>query len=151
MYEIDQLDHKKMIEIINRLDFFNNFSIQEKQRIIAFHAQFFVYKQGEYLIREKGEDASIFILLSGTVNVTKGDSQFPLARLEAGEFFGEMSFLTNAPRTTSVIASEESIVIKIDKSMMDNLNVHIREKIKDKIIEKLVNRLDKMNHAMMNR
>ena len=152
MYEIEQLDRKKMLDIINRLDFFNNFSIQERERIIAFHAQFFVYKKDEYLIREGGaEDASIFILLSGTVNITKGEIQLPLARLDAGEFFGEMSFLTNAPRTTNVVAYEESIVIKIDKGMMDNLNVHIREKIKDKIIEKLVARLDKMNDAFINR
>ena len=151
MYEIQQLDQKKMIEIINRLDFFNNFSIQERQRIIAFHAHFFVYKKDEYLIREGGEDASIFILLSGTVNITKGDIKLPLARLDAGEFFGEMSFLTNAPRITNVIANEESIVIKVDKGMMDNLNVHIREKIKDKNIEKLVARLDRMNDAYINR
>ena len=150
MYEIEKLEQKKIFDIINRLDFFNNFSIAEKQTIGTFHAHIFVYQKEEYLIREGDDDSSFFILLAGTTRVTKGSSNpITIANLEAGEFFGEISFLTNSIRTSNVIANEEVIVIKVDKNMLENLNIHIREKIKDKIIEKLVARLDKMNEIFV--
>jgi len=149
MYEIEKLDQKKILDIINRLDFFNNFSIAERQNIIVFHTHIFVYKKGEYIIKEGGDDSCFFILLSGDISVTKGTNSVNIANLEAGEFFGEISFLTNSFRTSNVVANNEVIVIKVDKDMLTNLNVNIREKIKDKIIEKLILRLNKMNEAFI--
>ena len=60
----------------------------------------------------------MFVIISGRVEVTvrAGDgSAIRLADLGVGESFGEMSLLTNGPRTATVTACEETRVIELDK------------------------------------
>ncbi len=149
MERIISLDRSKIISIIDRLDFFDRFTVLEKHKILALHTQFYVYQQGEYIIKEGGYDGAFFILLDGAAEVIKQNSPKILDMLEPGDFFGEISFLTGNPRTASVVASERSIIIRIDQRMLDRLEADIREKIKDKIIEKLVRCLINMNEALL--
>jgi hypothetical protein len=77
-----------------------------------------VYAIGEPVTREGDPGASMFVIISGRVEVTvrAGDgSAIRLADLGAGESFGEMSLLTNGPRTATVTACEETRVIELDK------------------------------------
>lgn len=149
MQQIIKVDRTKILTIIDKLECFDQFTRIEKQRIVNFHTQFYAFEKGEYIIKENSRDTSFYILLSGAVSVTKGDRLLPISKLEPGDFFGEISFLTKKPRTANVVADEMSIVIKVDDSMLGKLNYQIREKIKDKIIEKLVRILDKMNNAFV--
>lgn len=150
MKKIENLNQEKVMNILMRLDFFDAFTDEEKAFLFQFHSNFFVYEPGEYIIREHSSDTTFFILLSGTVNINKGPMRLHIAELGPGDFFGEVSFLTNTPRTTNVVADDTVIVIMVDKNMLDLLTAEIREKIKDKIIEKLVRRLDHMNTAVLN-
>ncbi|MBN2013262.1 cyclic nucleotide-binding domain-containing protein [candidate division KSB1 bacterium] len=145
MERILKLDRSKIISIINRLDFFDKFSIIEKHKILAFHTQFFLYHPGEIIITEGSYDSSFYILLDGSAEVLKTANPIPLDEIQPGDFFGEISFLTNAPRTANVIASSQSIIIRIDNRMLNRLDAQIREKIKDNIINKLVRCLIHMN------
>ena len=61
--------------------------------------------------------------------------------MEPGDVFGEIAFLSNSPRTTDVKACEVCILMVIDRAMMAGLRVDIREKIKDQLINKLVQRI----------
>ena len=77
-----------------------------------------VYAIGEAVTREGDPGASMFVIISGRVEVTirAGDgSAIRLADLGVGESFGEMSLLTNGPRTATVTACEETRVIELDK------------------------------------
>ncbi len=149
MRKIENLDRDKVSEILDRLSFFEDFNTWEKKLIPKFHSNFNAYSVGEYLITEGKHDKSFYILISGKVVIVKGEYQEPIAELEPGEFFGEVSFLTGAPRTTSVVAQSTSIAIKVDDDLFEQLNPQIREKIKDKILEKLVKRLDHMNDLFL--
>lgn len=149
MEKIENMDIQKVLGIISRLDVFNQFSEEEMKKIVEFHSSCFFYDKDEYIIEEGNRTTSFFILLSGTVQITKNACSFPITRLEAGEFFGEMAFLANTPRSSNVIAEDKVIVIRVDKSMLEKLSPEIREKIKDKIIEKLVNRLIQMNNEFI--
>jgi len=142
-----KLDRTKIMSIINRLAFFDKFSILEKHKMLAFHTQFFIYQSGEIIIEEGCYDSEFFILLDGSVDVIKTSNPVPLDTLEPGDFFGEISFLTGSPRTANVIASTRSIAIQIDHRMMKRLEPEIREKIKDQIIYKLTKCLTRMNEA----
>jgi CRP/FNR family transcriptional regulator, cyclic AMP receptor protein len=150
MKNIENLKQHIVLEIMERLDFFDAFSDYEKERITRFYTNFYIYEQGEYLIKEGSRDTSFFILLSGTVSVTKGVKKLLMAKLDPGDIFGEVTFLTDTQRRTSnVFADDTVIVIKVDRGMLRQLSPEIREKIKDRVIEKLVKRLDYMNKEMI--
>lgn len=74
------------------------------------------FKKGSVIIDEKGHDRSMYIVKSGTVEVTKtkGLDKIILAVLGAGAYFGEMSFFDEQPRSATVIAIEDTKVIQIE-------------------------------------
>lgn len=70
---------------------------------------------GEVIIREGDPGDSLYIILSGELEVTKrdGDREITLATRRPGEFLGEMSLLEQAPRTASVRAVERSELLAV--------------------------------------
>lgn len=138
----------EILTIIDRLSFFNSFTTNEKRQIVSDDAHFRVYNPDEMLIRQGSSDQSLFIILTGTVTVTEGTGDTILAVLRAGDIFGEMAFLTDTRRTATVTARESVIALKLDRIGFEKLSSEIREKFKDKIIEKMVARLDAANKEL---
>ena len=88
------------------------------------------------------------MLIKGTVLITKTGSDTPLSELVPGAIFGEMSFLSNKPRYSNVIAKDTVIVMKMDEVFFQKLKPAIRDKIKDYLIDLLISRLDTMNETL---
>lgn len=137
-----------ILSIISRLRFFDSFTADQKRQMVSDDAHFRVYNPGELLIRQGSSDQSLFIILAGRVAVTEASGGTVLAVLRAGDIFGEMAFLTDTRRTANVAARDSVIALKLDKLMFEQLNPEIREKFKDKIIEKLVARLNMGNKEL---
>lgn len=80
-----------------------------------------VYKPKEHICRQGETGREMYLILDGVVVVYKGKSTDlkTIARLGAGDFFGEMSLLENLPRFASVQAVNEVKVLVI--------NLHILE------------------------
>jgi hypothetical protein len=73
----------------------------------------------EIFFNEGDPGHELFILLKGRVAVylnTIDGSQFKVAELEPGAFFGEMSLLELMPRSATIIALEECIVITVEQN-----------------------------------
>jgi CRP-like cAMP-binding protein len=145
MKRLQLIGSAKSIEILNKVSFFNTFSKAEKETLAGFHSHFFVAGAGHRIIDQGGRDQSFYIILTGQVAVQHDSTREPLAILNPGEFFGEISFLTDQKRTTSVIAETKSILFEIDKNTLLHLSSLIRDKLKDNIIKVLVQRLERMN------
>ena len=143
------IDHDFALDIINRLEFFNRFSQRQKHDLAHYYKHIFVYKENDKIITEGEEEHSFYILLSGKVSVTKGEEKRLITELQPGEFFGEISFLTKSKRSANVTASEKSIVIKVSDRILKSMDSEFREIIKDKIIEKLIVRLNCMNNLFV--
>lgn len=71
--------------------------------------------KGSIIMREGKSGNSAFLLQSGKVRVYtgEGDNQTQLAELGAGEIFGEMSLVSDAPRTATVEALEDCNLVVI--------------------------------------
>ncbi|HSO21157.1 MAG TPA: HDOD domain-containing protein, partial [Desulfosarcina sp.] len=138
----------EILSIIRRLGFFDSFNEDEKLQMASEDAHFRVYDPGEMLIRQGSSDQSLFIILTGTVTVSEASEGVVLAVLRPGDIFGEMAFFTETRRTANVAARESVIALKLDNVMFEKLGAGIREKFKDKIIEKLVTRLDAANKEL---
>ena len=71
--------------------------------------------EGDVLATEGQEGNDFFIIESGAVEVNQQSSQAPIATLGPGEFFGEIALLCDIPRTATVTAKEECILLKLDR------------------------------------
>ncbi len=145
MKQFSIADSSKVLDILNRVKFFNSFTFQEKKTLAQFHQQFASYGKGDFIINEGDYDEVFYILLLGEVSVTLGTPLRQIATLETGDFFGEISFLTGSPRTANVTANTKTTVLGINKEMLNDLDINIREKFKDKFIQRLAERLAQMN------
>ncbi len=82
------------------------------------------YPSGVVLCRENAVEETFYVLLDGMVEVTKviNDAEVRvLKQLEAGDFFGEMGLIHNAPRVATVTALTPITVLEIHKSAFENL------------------------------
>lgn len=146
MKRITTLGRGKILIILNKVPFFKGFTSFEKEKIVDTEASFFVAQEDEYIIEQDTLDTAFYILLSGSARVTLEGKETPLAELEPGNFFGEIAFIQNTPRTSNVIANEVCIMLKVDRRLLGALNAEIREKFKDQIIIKLASMVASKNN-----
>jgi hypothetical protein len=102
------------------------------------------FRAGDVIVREGDAGKDMFILEDGEVEVFRhhGGTEKVLTRLEAGDFFGEMSVLEGRPRSSSARAATDCRLLPIDASTLDAL---LREhpEIAVRMLRKLSNRVRK--------
>jgi len=131
-------------EVIERLlvqvPLFQSFSEAEKAEVLQYMDAFLRFQPEEKIVVEgQVDDRAMYFLLSGRAAVTTGeDGELVLDEVHVGSFFGEISFLTESPRTANVEAVEPCIVWRVDHDLLQNIPASLREKIKDNIIQKMV-------------
>lgn len=69
------------------------------------------FDAGETVVTEGSLGDALYLVLSGRVAVSKGGH--PLAALEAGDFFGEMSLLEPAARSATVVAATPAYLFRL--------------------------------------
>ena len=95
---------------LRRFELFENLSGDELS-LIAKETALRVFAAGEVVCEEDSASDSMFLIKRGTVDVTKQDVS--LAELGPGDYFGEMSLITGAPRNATVMTLEPSVLLEI--------------------------------------
>ena len=78
------------------------------------------YDTGQLILRESEPGADFFVILNGSVECTRyvaGANDSVCPTLETGDFFGELSLTTGAPRAATCIALAECECLKIPKDI----------------------------------
>lgn len=82
------------------------------------------FEEGDIIITEGEQGSSLYVVVAGEVKVytrgQKGDSIY-LAKLGAGDFFGEVSVLTGKPRTATIVAAQHTELLRLDKDKLDTI------------------------------
>lgn len=99
------------------------------------------FTRGDILIREGAADNDMFLLVEGAVEVliTVDGKEVTVARMQAGDYFGEMSLLTGEPRTATIRAVTGGMAYRIsraaiapaldsDPALMDLLSRNLAER-----------------------
>ena len=93
-----------------------------------------MYPQGAVILRGGEVGDSVFLISSGSVQVTLGGTGgpfFPLAILQAGEIFGEMAVLERRPRSATVLAKENCLLLEISgEEIRRLLEAHLEIQVK---------------------
>lgn len=85
----------------------------EQRRAIAAATTTATFGDGEVIVRQGQPGESMYVVSSGKVAV-KIDSRFePVATIEKGGYFGEMSLLTGDARSASVVAVGDVTVLEV--------------------------------------
>ena len=75
------------------------------------------YKNGEIICRGEDEGNCMFVVQSGTVEVSKDlpEGEMVLRTMTKGEIFGEIALFDRMTRSATVKARGEAIVLSVDK------------------------------------
>lgn len=92
-------------------------------KLIALAAERVVYDKGEIAVREGAETGFVGILLSGEMEVSRGEGEdrVPLATLRKGDIFGEMGVVLKQPAGATVTALGDATVLQIERSVFEEL------------------------------
>jgi CRP/FNR family transcriptional regulator, cyclic AMP receptor protein len=105
------------IELLKRTPLFAGCSKGEL-RALASTADELDLREGTVITREGRPGREFFVLISGSAQVAKDGE--PIAQLGAGDWFGEIALLTNAPRTATVTAtSPVDVLVITDRRFKD--------------------------------
>jgi CRP-like cAMP-binding protein len=152
MKQINTLRHKIM-QLLGRLEFFKNFPETDKQLLVEGKGMIVLAEEGEYVIKEGSIDPTMYIPLSGELEVrmtNEAGKEVRIAEVPPGETVGEVAFLTDTPRTASVVATRQTVLFRCSRVALKTMAPSAREKIKDQIILKLVERLQQKNMELSN-
>nr|AIJ02276.1 putative Crp/Fnr transcription factor [uncultured soil microorganism] len=93
-----------------------------------------VYPSDTVILREGEVSDSIFLISSGSVQVTLQGTGRPLrslAILHAGEIFGEMAVLERRPRSATVVAREQCLLLEVaGEEIRKLLAAHLEVQVK---------------------
>jgi len=138
-------------ELMDVMPMFAHFTTDEKNKFAEMEHSLVKFKKGENIITEGEQTKSLYLLIQGTCLITKTEdnAKIRLSKLSPGEIFGEMSFFSNKPRQSSVSATEDVLVMKMNDDFFKKVSPDIKDKIKDYLIGLLISQLDHMNAAIM--
>ena len=111
--------HQEALSILRGEALFQCLSETQLDHLVR-QARLNIFGRGERVIREGAEGDSMFVLLQGAARVLilKNGDSIPVATLNAGDCFGEMSLLTGERRTATVCAETDCHVMEIGKPVM---------------------------------
>jgi small-conductance mechanosensitive channel/CRP-like cAMP-binding protein len=104
---------RKRSELLGRLDLFAALPEADRARLAA-AAKDHLFGDGERIVREGEPGRSLFAVARGRVAVLTGKDDREVATIDAGAYFGEMSLLTGEPRSATVAARGDCLVVEIE-------------------------------------
>ncbi len=95
------------------------------------------FAPGEAVVREGERSGALFVVTDGDAAVVRGDDE--IARIGPGEVFGEMAFLSGAPRAATVRAVGALEVVEVDSRALGALlreHVELAEELARRMAER---------------
>jgi CRP/FNR family cyclic AMP-dependent transcriptional regulator len=133
------------VKFLKKTPLFAQFSEKELEALFS-TAKVREFEAGSTIVRE-GDPASIgfYLVLEGQVEVRKG--QKTLAKLGAGDYFGEMALLSDAPRSADVVAVEKTKCLMITRWELRSI-ISSYPDVALKMLGELARRLSATNQAL---
>jgi serine/threonine protein phosphatase PrpC len=109
----DQASLQRRAEILQKVYLFQDLAEPER-RAIAPYLERHTLLEGQELFREGDPGDSFYMVLSGSVRLSRNN--VAILEVESGSHFGELSLVTEGPRTVTATALETTTVYRLDRA-----------------------------------
>lgn len=135
----------RRLRAIAGVELFSNLSDVERLHL-ADHLRYAPFAPGETMTRQGAEAHWLYMVVEGEVSirVAADGGEREVARLRAGDFFGEMSLLTGERRRATVVALTPVECYRLDKAAFQELLV-ARPEVTEHIADVLAKRRTELN------
>jgi CRP-like cAMP-binding protein len=137
----NRVDMERRLGAISKVALFSGLS-QDELRHLADHLTYAPFAAGETMTRQGAEAHFLYMVVKGQASVrvaSNGRMESEVARIGAGEFFGEMGLLTGERRTATIVAVTPVECYRLDKSAFKDL-MSTRPEISEQIADLLAKR-----------
>jgi small-conductance mechanosensitive channel/CRP-like cAMP-binding protein len=121
--ERERVDREDRLEALREIDLFAHLP-DEDLELLARGLRHTPFGRDETLTRQGSEAHWLYLIRRGLVSVRvagEGGLEREVARLGSGTFFGEMSLMTGAPRSATVVALEHVDCYRLDQHVFHRL------------------------------
>ena len=149
--EKSEEEKERRAAALAHVDLFDHLSAGDRQRLAA-SLRYAPFSKGEIMTRQGAEAHWLYMIIDGeaSVHVSVGDEiQAEVARLRAGNFFGERALMTGAPRSATVVAATNVECYRLDKAAFHEI-VQEHPELAEKVAEILAHRRVRLEAAREN-
>jgi serine/threonine protein kinase len=139
-----KLDRQEQFSILRTLKFFHDFSQSEIMEVLrASHWQ--DYPVDDEIVREGEMDDRFYVIVSGTVAVIRSGKS--LGQMEAGECFGETSYVRGAKRLATIRALTDVTLMKVSSTLLEQASASCQMRFNKVFLHSLIARLQNNERA----
>jgi len=141
----EEINLEEKYNALKKIDFFKDFSSRELTDVLQ-NTQWLKYEAGDTIISEGEIDDCFYIIIAGKVMVKKDEKH--LADLKQGDSFGEMAHLGTIKRTATIKSLTDSILMKINSSIIDQTSVSTQLRFYKVFSNTLIRRLTRTSELL---
>ena len=93
----------------------------EQLRAIGSRAKVHYLLRSDVLVRQGTESNSVYVVVTGRFEVWIEGQNSAINEIGAGEPIGEIGFFAGVPRTATIVAARDSVVIELDRESFDDV------------------------------
>jgi CRP-like cAMP-binding protein len=111
----------------------------------------FNFVSGDLLIKAGSKEKIMYIILDGdvAVHLSDGVETIEVAKMKKGDFFGEISFFSDKPRSANVVANTDGRCVAIESIQQLHGFLMQNPKFSSKMVQILSERLARTNELLM--
>jgi CRP-like cAMP-binding protein len=136
--ESNKIDRHEQFAMLRRLKFFHEFSHAEIWEVLR-ASQWQDYVAGEEIVKEGEIDDRFYVIVDGGVAVERLGRE--IGRLDAGDCFGETSFVRGAKRQATIKALGEVTVMKVSSTLLEQVSASCQLRFNKVFLRSLIGRL----------
>ena len=139
-----KLDRQEQFSILRTLKFFHDFSHAEIMEVLR-ASQWQDYIAGEEIVREGEMDDRFYVIVSGVADVMRNGRS--VGQIEAGDCFGETSYLRGAKRQATIQAANELTLMKVSSTLIEQASAACQLRFNKVFLRNLIGRLQNPNET----
>jgi len=134
----EKIDQQEHFAILRRLNFFHGFSHGEIRELLA-ASEWREYKMGDEIVREGEMDDHFYVIVNGECVVESNG--ISVGQMEAGNCFGESSYVSGTKRTATIKANEAVTVVSLSATLLEQLSTACQLRFTKVFLAALIRRL----------